>query len=475
MAGAELIVHDVAELAGDGDGIVGGVRANGHLLVIGGPPTRVFDVAPDGTKTVVAGCGCSDTGQGFGDGGPATDAVVDSPADVEPTSDGGFLISQFSTFPFGEGLQGALVRKVDADGTITTVAGNGDRDASGDGGPATEAGLGQGYLYLSETADGGFLISGTVGHTTATHSVRLVDADGNISTVAGTGAPGFAGDGGPATEAQLNQPAEVDAIDDGGFLIQDSANCRIRAVDGAGDIDTLAGNGEMHEVGEPPDVHEQCVVHGRELADGVSALDEPLTFADVATLPGGGFLTFMGGYTRLLQIDSSSIVTTVMGLGLGGWGGDGCPASDVALQGPTSLAYSDGTYYYADSSSLHDGRLWSVLRSVSEGTVTGCEIIGISGTPKDDEIDGGDYHEKVLAGNGEDVIDGGGGGDKLLGQDGGDAIDAGPGPDSVSGGSGGDHIDVSGGGTDSVNCGSGRDVVNESGSDRVASNCEVVR
>lgn len=130
-------------------------------------------------------------------------------------SGGGFLIAD---------VEGARVLKVDAGGTISTVAGTGGSGFSGEGGPATAAAL----VYpigTSELPGGGFLI-------TDGQQVRKVDAAGTISTVAGNGTEGFGGDGGLATMAMFHEPDAAAALPDGGFLIADTINNRIRQVFG---------------------------------------------------------------------------------------------------------------------------------------------------------------------------------------------------------------------------------------------------
>ncbi len=111
------------------------------------------------------------------------------------------------------------------------------RGNSGDDGPATDAELNQ-PLDVAVTADGGFLIADT-----GNNVVRKVSPAGVITRVAGTGTAGNSGDDGPATDAELNQPADVAVTADGGFLIADFLNDVVRKVSPAGVITRVAGTG----------------------------------------------------------------------------------------------------------------------------------------------------------------------------------------------------------------------------------------
>ena len=129
------------------------------------------------------------------------------------------------------------VRKIDPSGTITTVAGTGRFGFSGDGGPATEAKLtasdialdGKGNIYISDTEN---------------NRIRMVDRDGIIHTVAGSGKKGNSGDGGPATEAALNEPSSIDFDGEGNLFIACHRTSVVRKVDNNGTITTVAGTGE---------------------------------------------------------------------------------------------------------------------------------------------------------------------------------------------------------------------------------------
>ena len=199
--------------------------ADGSVLVADYGNHRIRRVSPSGQMTTVAGTG---TAGYSGDGGPATSARLSWPLDVEPTADGGFLIAD---------LGNKRVRKVSPAGIITTVAGNGVEGASGDGGPATSAQLAA-PTGVAVAADGGFLVVDA-----ATHRVRRVSPGGTITRVAGSGQAGGAGDGGSAATAQLNTPVGVEALPDGGFLVTEYEGQRVRRVSAAGMITRAAGSG----------------------------------------------------------------------------------------------------------------------------------------------------------------------------------------------------------------------------------------
>lgn len=201
------------------------LTSDGGFLIADTGNQRIRKVSPSGTITTVAGSGTT----GFsGDGGPATGAALDTPTGVAVAADGDILIAD---------LENNRIRQVATDGTITTVAGNGSTTHSGDNGPATGAGVYHPFS-VAPTPDGGFLIA-----VSGENRVRRVTAAGTISTVAGDGVSGFEGDGGPATGAQLSDPTGVAALPGGGMLIAEWANRQVRMVTAGGIISTVAGNG----------------------------------------------------------------------------------------------------------------------------------------------------------------------------------------------------------------------------------------
>lgn len=214
--------------------LVHGVAAlpDGGFVVADMVNNRIRRVWPDGSITTVVGTGV----QGFaGDGGPATAAAIALPRGIAARPNGELLIPDTGN---------ARVRRVAPDGTISTVAGIGVRGFAGDGGPATAAQLNRPFS-VAPLSNGAFLIADL-----DNNRIRRVDSKGNITTVAGTGEASFSGDGGPATEAALNQPHAVASLPDGGFLIADTYNNRVRRVWPDGRITTVAGSGEAGFTGD---------------------------------------------------------------------------------------------------------------------------------------------------------------------------------------------------------------------------------
>jgi uncharacterized protein (TIGR03437 family) len=184
---------------------------------------RVRKVTPGGIITTVAGTGR----QGFsGDGGPATNATLNRPTFVLIDPAGKLYIADSSN---------QRIRRVDVDGTITTIAGNGVGGFSGDGGLAINASLAIPLGLAMDKASNLYIADAN------NHRIRKVSPAGIITTVAGNGIEGFSGDLGPAARASLNYPEDVAFDGSGNMYIADSANNRIRKVDPSGVISTIAG------------------------------------------------------------------------------------------------------------------------------------------------------------------------------------------------------------------------------------------
>jgi len=219
------------------------------------------------------------------------------------------------------------VRRVDAaTGLVYTVAGTGAPGWNGDGVPAVEAQLN--YPWgLAVDAAGHLYIADSVNHR-----IRKVDAaTGFISTYAGTGFPAYTGDNGPATEANLNTPLGI-AIDPAGRLsIADYRACAIRRIDAAGVITTIAGTGFCGYAGDG--------------GPGTAALlDSPYGVA--ADDAGNVFVTDTVNNRVRVVSAATGIISTVAGTGIAGFSGDNGPATAAQLYQPVSLAYAAGGRLY---------------------------------------------------------------------------------------------------------------------------------
>jgi hypothetical protein len=297
-----------------------GVALAGLALLVSVGFAVPREAAAAGTGIISTLAGSNPFGGFSGDGGPATAAALDDPAGVAVMADGGYLIAD---------AKNARVRRVFPDGTIRTVAGTGTLGFSGDGGPATAADL-QAPIGVAALPDGGFLIA-----EPGASRIQRVSATGIISTVAGNGMFGFAGDGGPATAAELWAPTGVAALPGGGFLIADSGNSRVRRVSPNGTISTVAGTGRFGFSGD-----------GGPATAAQLGQNSP---SSVAVTPDGGFLITDTSNRRVRRVSPTGIISTVAGTGVQGSSGDDGPATAAQLNFPSGVAAtSDGGVLIAD-------------------------------------------------------------------------------------------------------------------------------
>jgi trimeric autotransporter adhesin len=224
------------------------------------------------------------------------------------------------------------IRTIDASGIIETVAGNGPIGTSqsgelgGDGGPASEATL-QEPVGLAFDATGNLFFSDR-----DNDAIREVDVNGTITTIAGTGELGFSGDGGPGAEAELAQPEGVTVDGAGDVLFADSANYRIRMIDPRGVITTIAGTGKTRLSG-----------------DGGPATEAGMQPDGVAFDANGALYIAEAANHVVRVIDGDGIITTVAGSGEEGCSGSGGPATDATLRSPTEVVFdAEGNLYISD-------------------------------------------------------------------------------------------------------------------------------
>ncbi|AMV16558.1 hypothetical protein [Planctomyces sp. SH-PL14] len=277
--------------------------------------------AADRIAKTIAGTGIS---AHEGDGGPATQAAVGGPFGVVVGPDHAAYVCEITTH---------VIRRIDLDtGLATTVVGTGELGNTGDGGPAVQAKTHEPYEIRFDRGGNLYFVDMKAA------VVRRVDAKTKvIETVAGSGKAGFSGDGGPATEAQLNQPHSI-VLDDKTLYICDIGNHRIRAVNlETKVISTYAGTGEKKKT---PD--------GAKLAgtplNGPRALDFD---------PMGNLLLALREGNMVFRVDrKAGTIHHLAGTGKQGYAGDGGPARDAVLAGPKGVALGpDGDVYLADTES----------------------------------------------------------------------------------------------------------------------------
>ncbi len=197
----------------------------GNMFVSDRLNHQIRKVSASGEITTIAGTGES---AHYGDGGPATEAAFRDPSALTTDKEGNLYIADGAN---------NMIRKIDTKGIVTTIAGNGKHENSGDGGPALEAGI-RNMDYLAMSPSGELHIVGI-----NSYMVRKITKDGKIVRVAGSGYQGYFGDGGPATKAMFKSPASIAFDSKGNLYISDMGNNTIRKVDSKGIISTYAGSG----------------------------------------------------------------------------------------------------------------------------------------------------------------------------------------------------------------------------------------
>jgi uncharacterized repeat protein (TIGR01451 family) len=302
------------------------VDASGNLYIADDFNERIRKVSTAGIITTVAGNGS----YGYsGDGGPATSAQLLNPQGVAVDASGNLYIAD---------TYDNRVRKVSAAGIITTVAGAGPYGYSGDGGPATSAQL---YLPYAVAVDA----SGDV-YIADSHNdrIRKVSAAGIITTAAGNGSCCYAGDGGPATSAQLWSPSGVAVDTSGDLYIADAGNNRVRKISAAGVIRTVAGNGTCPNAGFAVECYS---------GDGGAATSAQFSDPSGVAVDASGDLYITDTYNnRVRRVSAAGTITTVAGNGSYGYSGDGGPATSAQLGFPSGVAVdAGGNLYIADAGS----------------------------------------------------------------------------------------------------------------------------
>ena len=282
-----------------------------------------------------------------GDGGQATTALMSEPFMCAFDAAGNLYVAE---------AMNHCVRRIDrSSGVIRTIAGTGQEGYSGDGGPATEATFNQPYS-LQVDASGDVYVVDRLNYV-----IRRIDsATGIITTLAGTGEPGYGGDGGPAVEAQFREPNDCFLDGRGGLLIADVQDQRIRRVDlASGTIGTFAGNGEKQRTG-----------------DGRPAIEASILGARAVCMDGAGntFIAEREG-NGIRKVDANGIMSTVAGTGDFGYDGDGGPAFIATWGGPKAIRCDrDGNLLVVDTENHAIRRIDSATGIVT--TVAGGRLGG---------------------------------------------------------------------------------------------------
>ena len=372
----------------------------GNLYIADSANNRVRMVTPAGIIGTFAGTGATSLGGGpgqYNDGGPATNGLLRNPMGVAVDSAGNVWIADTGD---------NSIREVTTDGFINTIVGDSYPGFLGDGGSPASAELHtptdicfdtKGNLYIADSfnavireVSAGVIstIAGTtaVGYAgdgdLATKAALLapfsvaVDASGNvfivengdsrirevdaakmnINTVVGNGYDGFAGDGSSATKAQLNYPTGIALDSSGNMYIADFLNLRIRKV-ASGNISTVAGNGVLSFSG-----------------DGGQALSAQMNAPQgVVSDRAGNFYVSDTGNNVVRQVAKNGVITTIAGNGTAGSNGDGSAGTGAQLNSPAGLALdSSGNLYISDSLNA------KVRKVSSSGAIT---TVAGNGTP----------------------------------------------------------------------------------------------
>lgn len=367
---------------------------NGNTYVSDETGQRIRKITSTGIISTYAGTGIA----GYsGDGGPASSARMNYPVGITMDAAGNLIFADSAN---------NRVRKIDVFGKISTIAGNGTAGYSGDRGPATLASLNTPWGVTYDSA-GNLYISDSFNNV-----VRKVDTTGTITTYAGNhGTQGYCGDGGPATQACLNGPRGLVTDTHSNFYVADALNYRIRQVNSAGTISTVAGNGQNGFAGDGgPATHARI---GRPkglaltggilyIANGGNARVRSVTLSTgiistfVGSTPGYDGENHVPSATRfftpggVVSLSSSAMLVTdqlnarlrqlsggVVKTIAGGFIGDGSPATSAALVSPQGIAFDNaGNLFVAE---FAGNRIRKVETTGTISTVAGTGVSGYTG------------------------------------------------------------------------------------------------
>ncbi|HLP50064.1 MAG TPA: T9SS type A sorting domain-containing protein [Chitinophagales bacterium] len=292
---------------------------NGNILIADCSNSRIRKIdAVTGIISTIAG-NSNTIGGGFsGDGGLATQAQLSFPYSIAVDTANNIFVADNSN---------NRIRKIDAvTGIITTVAGTGAYDYTGDGGQAVNATLKRPRAITIDKSNNIYICD------FGNHCIRKVNSStGVITTIAGTGTAGFSGDDGPAVAADLNSPFGMALDTSNNLFVADLQNQRIRKIDlSSGLISTYAGTGYTDSTG-----------YGSFSGDGGPAILAELNQPHALEFDREGYLFFADDKARRIRrISPAGTISTVAGNGVAGFAGDGGPALMASFKGINGMCFN---------------------------------------------------------------------------------------------------------------------------------------
>lgn len=301
---------------------------DGNLLILDWNNLRVRRLNDDDTISTIMGKDLEDFPT---DGALAKDTPLHHASDIEFDAEGRMYVA---------GDHVPVVFRVGTNDRVFTIAGTAEYGYDGDGGSALACKLETPFGVLPR-ADGGFYIADVDAHV-----VRLVDTSGIIDTIAGTGERGYSGDNGPATQARLAGPSRMALDDDGNLYVCETKNHVVRRIAPDGTITTAFGTGQRGYAGDGGPA-------------GAAQLDTPY---DVTFAPNGDAYISDTGNNVIRRVDASGTISTVVGIGIAGFGGDGGDRRSALLNRPSAVTFDDsGAMWIADTSNQRVRRVAGFL------------------------------------------------------------------------------------------------------------------